>query len=77
MPEVTVFRKNGIHHTDFNRRVVEWVDLVGWKEQWFRGQVSDGVFAILQFGSLDKHDEQVKKILEGNEWKLWQIQENK
>ena len=66
MPEITTYRKDWIHQTDFERRVVNRVDVVNWKEQWFRGQVSDWVFAILQFGSLEKHDEQSRKLIKGN-----------
>lgn len=63
MPEVTLYRKNWIYNTDLTRKVLEWVDTVQWRELYFRGEVSQGVYDILTNGTLEQHDEQVRKIL--------------
>lgn len=66
MPEVTLFRKNWIYNTDLTRKVLDNIDTVDWRELYFRGEVSQGVFDILTKGTLEAHDEQIRKILKDN-----------
>ena len=63
MPNITTYIKDWEHCTDFRDVLVEWVDEAWGKLQYFKWEVSDWVFAILQFGSLEKHDEQSMKLI--------------
>lgn len=66
MPQVTISRQNGIYHTDIDRKVINNVDTVDWKEMYFRGEVKDEVFEILMHGTLEDHDRQAQLILKDN-----------
>ena len=63
MPEITTYRKNWIHYTDIERRVIDNVDIVQGQELFFRWEVSDGVYNILMNGTIEQHDAQSRKIL--------------